>query len=990
MKIVSKIFNRLVLCFLICSTYTSYAQLRPILFSEYIDSSSVIIVGRVEKSEWLDSTSVDSVNGAYIVSVPVIDGKIFTVSINRVLKGVSSLDTLDIITFEGDGCGSSELSPVFPFPRKTYLLFLDTARVPSALITKYNLQGRTFFAPFFCGMGVVDLIDQEGVNMLRETEDSLGITPTLIDIIPLTGWIDSLRVVISQALGEGLIGDSAFVDSLHNVLNGAQTLLLQGDSISCAQELVRFNKMIDGTISGFDRIRFVNINLWSSLTRDVLYLRSNLPDVPDPYESLPHVDSLTPNSTRAGQPGFTLTLHGERFENGAAVYWNWSPRPTTFVSPTEVRATITSQDIAHPDTATVAIVNPGGGTHGAWFIVTPRPTYTLSVSIIGSGTVTRIPNQPTYDSASTVQLTAMASEGSCFIGWSGDATGVDNPITVPMHGNRSITATFATHEQLALENKSCSSDATATNNARHLARSDGYLHEVFTSGGEIFYRRSQDGGSNWDQTHRLNSEVGENSHPCITVGESGTLQVVWQRKIAPLLYEVWHTYSQDRGKSWSAPTILPGAGQVAVSQYQPGGAMPVIAERKERSPVVVYCSRGGLRYRISDDDGVNWQTPNPDIIGSQSDRVRFPSLVGRGSYMYLLYDYADDNASPYSRMFNGSSWTGEVTVGKETGSVSGTFSSVAIDVDKNPIAAWSSAAHEWSRSIVFRAGYSDNRWSSWFVEFWGGQVSPDWVNPSVTYYNREGQYSVAIVHHTGGDAVHLIVYDERVYPSWSISTVSETGRWASITQENATSGTPLYCWTDQGAFPHEVILGSSGLGGRGTGELTTAALAHRRRAVVHHRALKATLSLELEPLKLVLATGDTTVVGFKRSSLRQPNVTFANMWDYLGSDTLRLPANARWLVISKQFAERGPKIAQRKFYLHLLNRDGTVLAVLDSSAASGTVSVNVAAYAGREVIVRPQVVLVGVVPSLVEVGVGDVFIVPDTHSKPMKGKTKKK
>jgi hypothetical protein len=146
--------------------------------------------------------------------------------------------------------------------------------------------------------------------------------------------------------------------------------------------------------------------------------------------------------------------------------------------------------------------------------------------------------------------------------------------------------------------------------------------------------------------------------------------------------------------------------------------------------------------------------------------------------------------------------------------------------------------------------------------------------------------------------------------------------------------------------------------------------------------LRATLSLELEPLKLVLATGDTTVVRFKRSSLRQPNVTFANMWDYLGTDTLRLPANARRLVISKQFAERGPKMAQRKFYLHLLDRDGTVLAVLDSSAASGTVSVNVAAYAGREVIVRPQVALVGVVPSSVEVGVGDVFVVADRRSKP--------
>lgn len=544
----------------------------------------------------------------------------------------------------------------------------------------------------------------------------------------------------------------------------------------------------------------------------------------------------------------------------------------------------------------------------------------------------------------------------------------------------------------AAENKSSSSDATATNNGRHLAKSEGFLHELFVSGGEIFYRRSPDDGSSWDQTHRLNTEVGENSHACITVGETGTIQVVWQRKVGAAVYEVWHAYSQDRGESWSTPTILPGAGAVQVSQYQPDGAMPVVAERRAGSPVVVYCSRGGLRYRTSGDDGVSWQVPTPDsITGKHTDRVRSPSVVGDGSVLSLVYDAGDED-SPWSRTYDGSVWSDERSVGKETGTPYGVSSSIAIDADIKRVAAWS-AAHDWSRSIVFRLGYPDNTWSSWFVEFWGGQLSPDWLNPSLTYYDRNGHYGIAIVHHTTGDAVKLIVYDDGggiQAPTWEISTVSETGRWAHITQESSGSGIPVYCWTDQGAFPHEIMLGSSGLSamkGRGTAIET---MTHTRRAVVHHRTLGATLSLEVEPLKIALSTGDTTVVRFKRSSLRQPSITFGNMWEYLGSDTIRLPANARRLVIAKRFGERGPSIAQRKFYLHLLNRNGTPLAVLDSTATSGTVSVNVAPYAGRDVIVRPQVVLVGIVPQSVEIGVGDVYVVPEPQSKSGKGKTKKK
>jgi uncharacterized repeat protein (TIGR02543 family) len=70
-------------------------------------------------------------------------------------------------------------------------------------------------------------------------------------------------------------------------------------------------------------------------------------------------------------------------------------------------------------------------------------THTLSVATVGSGTVGKSPDQPTYDFGTVVQLTATPATGWHFVGWSGDASGSTNPLDVTMNADKSITATFA-------------------------------------------------------------------------------------------------------------------------------------------------------------------------------------------------------------------------------------------------------------------------------------------------------------------------------------------------------------------------------------------------------------------------------------------------------------------------------------------------------------------------------------------------------------------
>jgi len=67
---------------------------------------------------------------------------------------------------------------------------------------------------------------------------------------------------------------------------------------------------------------------------------------------------LVPASAKPLGPGFTLTVNGSNFVSGALVKWNSSPRTTTFISNSQLQATIPASDIAKPGTAMVTVTNP--------------------------------------------------------------------------------------------------------------------------------------------------------------------------------------------------------------------------------------------------------------------------------------------------------------------------------------------------------------------------------------------------------------------------------------------------------------------------------------------------------------------------------------------------------------------------------------------------------------------------------------------------------
>ncbi len=74
----------------------------------------------------------------------------------------------------------------------------------------------------------------------------------------------------------------------------------------------------------------------------------------------PVITSVSPSSVTAGSASLSLTLAGSGFLTGAAVSFNGTSLATTFVSATQVSATVPANLIAQPGSAQITISNPNG------------------------------------------------------------------------------------------------------------------------------------------------------------------------------------------------------------------------------------------------------------------------------------------------------------------------------------------------------------------------------------------------------------------------------------------------------------------------------------------------------------------------------------------------------------------------------------------------------------------------------------------------------
>lgn len=97
--------------------------------------------------------------------------------------------------------------------------------------------------------------------------------------------------------------------------------------------------------------------------------------------ALPVITSISPTSKVANTGGFTLTVNGSNFTPASLVRWNGSNRTTTYVSPTQLTATIGAADIATSGTAAITVATGVAVSNSVTFVIDPAGVPSISTSI---------------------------------------------------------------------------------------------------------------------------------------------------------------------------------------------------------------------------------------------------------------------------------------------------------------------------------------------------------------------------------------------------------------------------------------------------------------------------------------------------------------------------------------------------------------------------------------------------------------------------------
>ena len=149
----------------------------------------------------------------------------------------------------------------------------------------------------------------------------------------------------------------------------------------------------------------------------------------------PTITNILPTTAVAGGPSFPLTVNGTNFVSGATVNFNGGAVATTFVSSTELTATITASDIAVAGSYDVTVSNPGNEISNAvTFTVTGQATQTITFAPLPTRTLGTKPFSLTATASSGLPVTfASLTTAVCTV--------LGNTVTLVSSGTCTIEAT---------------------------------------------------------------------------------------------------------------------------------------------------------------------------------------------------------------------------------------------------------------------------------------------------------------------------------------------------------------------------------------------------------------------------------------------------------------------------------------------------------------------------------------------------------------------
>jgi hypothetical protein len=233
----------------------------------------------------------------------------------------------------------------------------------------------------------------------------------------------------------------------------------------------------------------------------------------------------------------------------------------------------------------VVVANSLGSATSA--VATLSVNFSLTLTATAGGSASKNPDQAGYAPGSSVALTAVAGPSFAFTGWSGDASGTANPLTVTMTTNLAITANFASTD-LIVDNI----DPEVTTNAPWAVGADAPGH------------------------------YGENYYFASTVAGAATFIATYTPNIiVPGDYDVYLYYPAGGSQAINAPWLISdneGAVLAPVNQQINGGNWFLIASGRNFAPGAA----GSVR--LSNDTGAGGSVVIADAV-----RFKYSAVQGR-------------------------------------------------------------------------------------------------------------------------------------------------------------------------------------------------------------------------------------------------------------------------------------------------------------------------------------------------------------------------
>jgi BNR repeat-like domain len=184
-----------------------------------------------------------------------------------------------------------------------------------------------------------------------------------------------------------------------------------------------------------------------------------------------------------------------------------------------------------------------------------------------------------------------------------------------------------------------------------VAQSSGNIHVVWADdtpgNNEIYYKKSSNLGTNWEDTRRLTWTPGGSDTPLLVLDASDNLHLIWQDS-TPFDSEIYYKKSTNQGKTWTTAKQITWAA---------GGTFPTgLAADSSDNLHVVWANSSSAGYEIfykkSTDGGASWGSSHR-LSWTSGDSLH-PTIAADslGTLHVVWHDYTPGQAEIYYRRGN--------------------------------------------------------------------------------------------------------------------------------------------------------------------------------------------------------------------------------------------------------------------------------------------------------------------------------------------------